>query len=110
MTPKNGSSADSYLRTTRLETSLECVAREFGVEGTNIADLEVKLINEFMRHYHLYTAGALPKRGDTLDWLTLMRRHGAGVGCSTSLSLFSSPHTLRWRGCRGKVKNRGYLP
>jgi len=60
-----------------LKTTLERVAEEFKVPGVKIPDLEVKLIHEFMRRYHLYAAEPPPSKGDTLDWLALMRHHGA---------------------------------
>src|SRR5712692_4271262 len=60
-----------------LATTLEQVAAEFEVRGDKIADLEVKLIYEFMRRYHLYAVEPPPRKGDTLDWLALMRHHGA---------------------------------
>lgn len=62
---------------TALMTTLERVAEEFGVTSDKIPDLEVKLLHEFMRRYHLYAVEPLPRRGDTLDWLALMRHHGA---------------------------------
>ena len=37
----------------------------------------MRLILEFMRRYHLYAVEPPPKKGDTLDWLALMRHHGA---------------------------------
>ncbi|MBZ5504781.1 MAG: FRG domain-containing protein [Acidobacteriia bacterium] len=60
-----------------LRTTLEVVASEFDVTGDKIPDLEVKLILEFMRRYHLYGLEPPPQKGDTLDWLALMRHHGA---------------------------------
>ncbi len=60
-----------------LTTTLEQVAAEFDVSGDKIPDLEVKLILEFMRRYHLYAVEPPPRKGDTLDWLALMRHHGA---------------------------------
>lgn len=49
----------------------------FNLTPDRVPDLEIKLILEFMRHYHLYAAEAPPRPGDTLDWLALMRHHGA---------------------------------
>lgn len=60
-----------------LETTLERVVNEFSVPSDKIPDLEVKLILEFMRRYHLYAVEPPPRKGDTLDWLALMRHHGA---------------------------------
>ncbi|HLN03465.1 MAG TPA: FRG domain-containing protein [Bryobacteraceae bacterium] len=60
-----------------LRTTLELVAKEFGVAEDKIPDMEVKLIHEFVRRYHLYSLGPPPRRGDTLEWLTLMRHYGA---------------------------------
>jgi hypothetical protein len=39
--------------------------------------VEIQLILEFIRHYHLYTSESPPRPGDTLDWLAVMRHHGA---------------------------------
>ena len=60
-----------------LITTLDRVAEEFGIPGDEIPDLEVRLILEFMRRYHLYGAEPPPSKGDTVDWLALMRHHGA---------------------------------
>jgi hypothetical protein len=60
-----------------LRTTLEKVAEEFGVANDKIPDLEVKLIFEFMRRYHLYGSSPAPKKGDTLDWLATMRHYGS---------------------------------
>jgi len=61
----------------KLETSFERAVKDFRLEKQNPRDLEVKLIVEFVRHYHLHTHEAPPQPGDTLDWLALMRHHGA---------------------------------
>jgi hypothetical protein len=68
-----GHSHEGWSLTTSLERSVE----EFALAQTMTPDLEVKLILEFVRHYHLYTREQPPRPGDTLDWLALMRHHGA---------------------------------
>lgn len=63
-----------------LETSLDRVASEFDVQDADEKrNLETTLILEFARRYHLYAAEPPPRRGDTLDWLALMRHYGAPV-------------------------------
>lgn len=60
-----------------IKTTLELVADEFSIDQDKVPDLEQRIILEFMRRYHLYTVEPPPKTGDTLDWLALMRHHGA---------------------------------
>lgn len=60
-----------------LRTTLELVAQEFSIAPDQVPDLEQRLILEFMRRYHLYAVEPPPRTGDTLDWLALMRHHGA---------------------------------
>lgn len=62
-----------------LETTLWKVAHEFGISNGKIPELEVKLILEFLRRYHLYGIEPPPEHGDTLDCLALMRHHGAPI-------------------------------
>lgn len=61
----------------QLKTSLERARQEFGVGWAKLPDLEVKLIHEFVRRYRLYVREPVPKKDDTLEWLSLMRHHGA---------------------------------
>jgi hypothetical protein len=58
-----------------LETTLEKVAAEFGVQ--DVPWLEKTLIIEFVRRYHLYHVATPPRPGDTLEWLALMAHYGA---------------------------------
>ena len=39
--------------------------------------LEIDIIIEFVRRYNLYAIEPAPRPGDTLEWLALMRHHGA---------------------------------
>lgn len=57
-------------------TSLERHCRSLGLIGTAIADLEVKLIRDFARRYHLYGGSSPPPEGHTLEWLALMQHYG----------------------------------
>ncbi len=59
-----------------LKTTLDVVASDFEVEGRGVERLEVDLILEFIRRYHLYAVEPPPEKGDTLDWLALMRHYG----------------------------------
>lgn len=60
-----------------LKTTLDQVCEDFDIKGEGIARLEVDLLLEFMRRYHLYAVENPPTKGDTLDWLALMRHYGA---------------------------------
>lgn len=62
---------------TTLTTTLDDVSNEFGIKGNGIVRLEVDLLLEFMRRYHLFAVENPPTKGDTLDWLALMRHYGA---------------------------------
>lgn len=62
---------------TSLNTTLDEVAGDFDIKGEATARLEVDLLLEFMRRYHLYAMENPPSRGDTLEWLALMRHYGA---------------------------------
>jgi hypothetical protein len=57
-------------------TTLERTAEEFGLSRHNLQRLEIALIHEFIRGYHLYSNDPPPKPGDTIEWLALMRHHG----------------------------------
>src|SRR5262245_27236849 len=63
-----------------LQTDFECACRRHGVtDRAGIVRAEQLLLREFGRKAHLYISevGALPDPEDTLDWLSLMRHHGA---------------------------------
>ncbi|MBN1762705.1 MAG: FRG domain-containing protein [Methanomicrobia archaeon] len=57
-------------------SSLERHCKSLNLSGNNVADLEVKLIREFARRYHLYAGRAPPEKGYTLEWLSLLRHYG----------------------------------
>ncbi len=57
--------------------SLERLCEFLGVEGNKIIDLEIKLIRDFARSYHLYGKHEAPQKGNTLEWLSLLRHYGA---------------------------------
>ncbi|HOI73377.1 MAG TPA: FRG domain-containing protein [Syntrophales bacterium] len=57
-------------------SSLERHCIEFGFTGDGIIDLEVKLIRDFARRYHLYSGSTPPQKGNTLEWLSLMQHYG----------------------------------
>lgn len=59
------------------ETSLERHCSSLGLAGEKIVDLEVKLIREFARRYHLYDGFGRPPAGHTLQWLALLQHYGA---------------------------------
>lgn len=59
-----------------LASTLERAVEDFDLDRKLIPDFELKLLHEFMRHYHLYAPESPPRAGDTLDWLALMRHHG----------------------------------
>ena len=58
-------------------SSLERLCKNLDITGRDIVDLEVKLIREFARSYHLYTGYTPPQKGHTLEWLSLLRHYGA---------------------------------
>lgn len=60
----------------RLTTSLERIAKRFGIRFTELNDLEDSLIRHFQRKAHRYLAH-VPDEKDTVEWLALMRHHGA---------------------------------
>lgn len=62
---------------TALSTTLDQVASDFEIKGEAIARIEIDQLLEFMRRYHLYAVESPPAKGDTLDWLALMRHYGA---------------------------------
>lgn len=57
-------------------SSLERHCKSLNLSGDNVADLEVKLIRDFARRYHLYAGHAPPQKGYTLEWLSLLRHYG----------------------------------
>jgi hypothetical protein len=57
-------------------SSLERHCKEFCFTGDEIIDLEVKLIRDFARRYHLYSGSTPPQIGRTLEWLSLMQHYG----------------------------------
>ncbi len=57
-------------------SSLERHCKDLVLTGSRIADLEVKLIRDFARRYHLYAGAAPPPKGYTLEWLSLLRHYG----------------------------------
>jgi len=58
-------------------TSLERHCGDLGLTGQKIVDLEIKLIREFARSYHLYDGFGSPQTGHTLQWLALLQHYGA---------------------------------
>lgn len=58
-------------------TSLERHCKSLGLTGQKIVDLEIKLIREFARSYHLYDGFEPPRTGHTLQWLALLQHYGA---------------------------------
>ena len=58
-------------------TSLERHRKEFKLRGSEITDLEVKLIRDFARSFRNYGVSAAPQRGDTREWLAIMRHYRA---------------------------------
>lgn len=57
-------------------SSLERHCKDLGVAGAQVLDLEVKLVRDFARRYHLYAGHAPPRTGNTLEWLALLRHYG----------------------------------
>ena len=57
-------------------TSLERHCNNIGLTGEKVLDLEVKLIRDFARRYHLYGGSTPPPKGNTLEWLALLQHHG----------------------------------
>ncbi len=57
-------------------TSLERHCKNIGIKRNQIADLEVKLIRDFARRYHLYAGSTPPQQGNTLQWLSLLQHYG----------------------------------
>ncbi len=58
-------------------TGLERHCRNFGLTGSAVTDIEVKLVRDFVRRYHLYGGSTPPPRGHTLEWLALLQHYGA---------------------------------
>jgi hypothetical protein len=59
-----------------LQTSLERVLMDAGIDLREAPPIERKLLKEFKRRAHCYL-GALPTHGDVLGWLALMQHYGA---------------------------------
>jgi len=57
-------------------SSLERHCENIGISGPAVSDLEVKLIRDFARRYHLYSGSEPPPKGNTLEWLSLLRHYG----------------------------------
>ena len=57
-------------------SSLERHCKNLKITGADIEDLEVKLIRDFARRYHLYAGYNPPPKGNTLEWLSLLRHYG----------------------------------
>jgi len=57
-------------------TTLERHCSNLRLTGNAIEDLEVKLIRDFARRYHLYAGYPPPSKGYTLEWLSLLRHYG----------------------------------
>lgn len=62
--------------TSDIVSSLERVAKEFQLPVEDIRIYERESLREFKRRLHHYTAN-VPGPDDTLEWLALMRHHGA---------------------------------
>jgi hypothetical protein len=60
-----------------LKPSLERECERLGLTGSKVSRVEKALITDFVRSYHLYGGTASPGDDDTLEWLALMRHHGA---------------------------------
>lgn len=60
-----------------LQPSLEREGAQLGIKGQDMEAIERAVIKEFRRSYHLYGGGIPPSADDTLEWLALMRHHGA---------------------------------
>ena len=68
-------------------STLERHCKKLDITGSKIVDLEVKLIRDFARSYHLYTNRVLPPKGYTLEWLSLLNHYGTAtrlVDCTYS--------------------------
>ena len=60
----------------KLETTLERAAKRFGVDFTDLPNLEDGLLRHFKRQAHRYLTH-LPQADDPIQWLALMRHYGA---------------------------------
>src|SRR5947209_3848591 len=58
------------------KTSLERCCDRLGVESKMRRTIEGRIIREFRRAYHQFSA-RLPNEGATLEWLSIMQHHGA---------------------------------
>ena len=58
-----------------LETGIERLREQFGVEWNKLPDYEWKLVREFCRRAHIYHPSP-PEKRDELEWLALLRHHG----------------------------------
>lgn len=59
-----------------LKTSLQRACEDFGLPLDKAFELEQKLIREFRRYFHFYSAYA-PAPDDTLEWLAMMQHYGS---------------------------------
>jgi len=74
-------------------TSLERHCKDLGLKGARCVDLEVKLIRDFARRYHLYSGTMPPPKGHTLEWLSLLRHYGTPTRLvDFTYSLFVAVH------------------
>ena len=90
-----GQNKDDYPANT-----LERLCDFIGVAGNNIIDLEIKLIRDFARSYHLYGKQVAPQKGNTLEWLSLLRHYGAPtrlVDFTYSFFLPPTSHSKKWK-------------
>lgn len=70
--------SEQRVPTTTLHRAWERFSGQFkGFPGTTaVCRLEMELYSEFQRNYPIYSANSVPKREDTIHWLSLMRHYG----------------------------------
>lgn len=61
----------------RLESTLERCFLDFGIAKREFLPIELALLHEFRRYYHLYGPTPAPAPDDTLAYLALMRHYGS---------------------------------
>jgi hypothetical protein len=86
--------------------TLERLCKLTCAKGDKIIDLEIKLIRDFARSYHLYGKQAAPQKGNTLEWLSLLRHYGAPtrlVDFTYSFFIATYTHSKKWQ-------NTGIIP
>ncbi|MGD0223791.1 MAG: FRG domain-containing protein [Terriglobia bacterium] len=59
-----------------LTTTLERACEELGIKTQDVPNIELKVIFDFQRGYHLNAVHAPPEISDTLEWLAVMRHYG----------------------------------